>query len=181
MAYRSASSTSPRPSQQFLRCLPDSSFPAAQCRAELTSGSTFCFKTAEGGIQTIQRHLYGVEWKIVREHFRCVSGSLCPVKPTNRTLPSFFACVECLNSAARSENQVRIVIVNYFVDLPYVQVIGPKTAQQIVPACSWRHLCRGHACKLSSSAPLCRAYPQVPRPSILRSCRRDSPSSYRRS
>jgi len=46
------------------------------------------------------------------------------------------------------KNQIRVVVVHHFVDLPQIDVIGLEAAQGFFQLASWPHLCRGHGCKL---------------------------------
>ncbi len=48
-------------------------------------------KAAVGGVETLQRHLHGIEREVVREHLQVDARIFMAVNLTNRTLPCFFA------------------------------------------------------------------------------------------
>ena len=78
------------------------------------------FKTAESGVEAVQRHLHSVEGKIVLQHFQVNLRIFVPGKSDEANFALLLRIEQCLGSAIGSKNQIGIILVNDFVDLPKI-------------------------------------------------------------
>ena len=88
-------------------------------------------ETAERGVERIQRHLHGIEWESMRKHFQMDRGIFVPGETNETNLALLLSFLQGLNYPAGPENKIGIVVVNHFVDLPNVEVIGFQTPQRL--------------------------------------------------
>ena len=110
------------------------------------SGNTLRFEAAKRRIQAVERHLYRVEGKVVRQHAPVNAGIFVSGESDRPHFPLLLSLQQRLSRAARGEDQVRISFVNHFVDLPDVQVIGLQSPQRFF------QLLHGHIFAASVSA-----------------------------
>ena len=94
------------------------------------SGRTCCSKLGKwrreqfSGICTVSKG------KSSASILRWMLGFLWPVKPMKRTLPCFFGFERGFGGAVGSEDHFGIVVVDDFVDLPEIEMIGLQPAQR---------------------------------------------------
>ena len=63
--------------------------------ARFAPPATLGFEAAEGGVETIQRHLHGVERKVVREHSQMNAGILVTCESDEANLALLLCLDEC--------------------------------------------------------------------------------------
>jgi hypothetical protein len=82
-------------------------------------------------VETIERHLHGVERIIVREHLQMNSRILVSGKADKADFALLLGVGESLGDTARGEDEFRVVIVDNLVNLPDIKMIGFQAAQGV--------------------------------------------------
>ena len=71
-----------------------------------------------GRVKTIERHLDGVEWVIVRQHFEMYRRALMSGETNKTNLALLFRFIQRFDHTTLCEMQVRVVLVDDLVNLP---------------------------------------------------------------
>ncbi len=98
--------------------------------ATVRFGQDVSFKAAEGRVAAIERHLHGIEGKIVRQHFQMDFGIFVAGESDEADFALLLGGEQGFGSAVRSEDQVGIVFVDHFVNLPEIEMIGLQAAKR---------------------------------------------------
>ena len=92
-------------------------------------GEDLSFEAAEGGVETVERHLHGVEREVCGEHAQMDAGIFVAGEADEADFALFLRFGEGFGGAAGGEDQFGIVVVDDFVDLPEIEMIGLQAAQ----------------------------------------------------
>jgi len=71
-----------------------------------------------GRVKAIERHLDGVEWIVVRQHFEMDRGALMSGETNKTDFTLFFCFIQGLYHATSCKMQIRIILIDDFVNLP---------------------------------------------------------------
>jgi hypothetical protein len=86
-------------------------------------------KTAESGIESVQRHLHSVEGETRFQHAQMHSGILVPRKSEESNFSLLLRFEHCFRGSALAHEKFRIVLERNSVSLPQVEMIGLQAVQ----------------------------------------------------
>src|SRR5438552_4686010 len=92
----------------------------------------FALETAEGGIETIERKLTGIERVIVREHLQMNRRVFVAGEADEADFAFTLRLGERLDDTAGGEMQIGVVVVDDLVDLPEVEMIRLEPPQGLL-------------------------------------------------
>src|SRR4029077_3270818 len=85
-----------------------------------------------GCVKTIERHLDRVERIVVRQHSEMNSWALMSCETNKTCLALFLRLIQCFDHATLRKMQVRVILVDDFVNLPEVQMVGSQPLQRFL-------------------------------------------------
>src|SRR5438552_12811020 len=98
----------------------------------LELGQHLLLEAAIGAVETVERHLHGVERKAVRQHLEVDRRMLVAGESDESHLAVLLRLRQGLDDTAAGEVQLRVVLVDDLVDLPEVEMIRSQPRQRVV-------------------------------------------------
>jgi len=93
-------------------------------------GQDMGFETAKCRIATVERHLNGVEGEIMGKHFQMNFRIFMPGKTDKTHLALLLGREQSFRGSIGSENQLWIILINDFMNLPEIEMIGLQATKR---------------------------------------------------